>query len=88
MLAAVVSVDEATLQAELAKLASAEILFRKGSPPHCAYLFKHALLEEALHNALEETERRQFHQKVGEVMEARFPQVAHSQPELLALAFH
>ncbi len=87
MLAAVVSVDEATLQAELAKLADAEILFRKGSPPHCAYLFKHALLEEALHNALEETERRQFHRKVGEVMEARFPQLADNQPELLALHF-
>ena len=87
LLAAVVSVDEPTLQVELAKLAEAEILFRKGSPPRCAYLFKHALLEEALHNALETGERRQFHRKVGEVMEARFPQMADNQPELLALHF-
>ena len=87
LLAAVVSVDEMTLQAELAKLAGAEILFSKGSPPRCAYHFKHALLEEALHNALEEDERRQFHQQVAEVMEARFPQSAENQPELLALHF-
>jgi predicted ATPase len=60
LLAAVVSVDETTLQAELAKLESAEILFSKGAPPRCAYCFKHALLEEALHNALEGTQRRQF----------------------------
>ncbi|HET6406849.1 MAG TPA: SpoIIE family protein phosphatase, partial [Chthoniobacteraceae bacterium] len=87
LLAAVVSVDEATLQAELAKLADAEILFRNGTPPRCAYLFKHALLEEALHNALEETQRRQFHRQVAEVMEARFPLSAENQPELLALHF-
>lgn len=87
MLAAVVSVDEPTLHAELAKLASAEILFSKGSPPRCAYLFKHALLEEALHNALEETQRRQFHRQVAEVMEARFPHLTENQPELLALHF-
>ncbi len=87
MLAAVVSVDEPTLQAELAKLADAEILFSKGSPPRCAYLFKHALLEEALQNALEETQRRQFHRQVAEVMEASFPLSAENQPELLALHF-
>jgi predicted ATPase len=87
MLAAVVSVDEPTLQAELAKLAGAEILFSKGLPPRCTYLFKHALLEEALHNALEEAPRRRFHQQVAEVMEARFPDSARNQPELLAMHF-
>jgi len=87
VLAAVVSVDEPTLQAELAKLAGAEILFLKGEPPHCAYLFKHALLEEALHSSLPEAERRQFHRQVAEVMEARFPQAAETQPELLARHF-
>jgi predicted ATPase len=87
LLAAVVSVDEPTLQAELAKLAGAEILFSKGSPPRCAYLFKHALLEEALHNALEEAQRRRFHRQVAEVMEARFPHSVENQPELLALHF-
>ncbi len=38
------TVDEPTLQAELAKLVQAEILYPKGRPPRCTYIFKHALL--------------------------------------------
>jgi len=87
MLAAVSSVDESTLQAELEKLAGAEILYVKGQPPRCAYQFKHALLEEALRSALDETKRQQFHRQVAEVMESQFPQSAEEQPELLALHF-
>ena len=87
LLAAVVNVDEPTLQAELAKLTRAEILHIKGPPPNCAYQFKHALLEEALHSALDEPEKRQIHRHVAEVMETRFPQSAAIQPELLAQHF-
>lgn len=86
-LAAVVNVDESMLQAELAKLAAAEILYIKGQPPRCAYQFKHALLEEALHGALEEPQRRQIHRQVAEAIEARFPQTVRTQPELLAQHF-
>jgi predicted ATPase/energy-coupling factor transporter ATP-binding protein EcfA2 len=87
LLAAVVSVDEPTLHLELAKLSGAEILHAKGQPPQCAYQFKHALLEEALHGALDDQERRRFHRRVAEVMEERFPQSATTQPELLAQHF-
>ncbi|MEP6672942.1 MAG: AAA family ATPase, partial [Chthoniobacter sp.] len=87
LLAAVVSVDEPTLQAELAKLSGAEILFSKGQPPRCAYQFKHALLEEALHGSIEEVQRRLFHRQIAEVMEAHFPHSVETQPELLAHHF-
>lgn len=87
MLAAVSSVDEPTLQAELDKLAVAEILYVKGQPPRCAYQFKHALLEEALRAALDGTKRQQFHRQVAEVIESQFPQSAEAQPELIALHF-
>ena len=86
-LAAVVSLDEPTLQAELAKLAEAEILYLKGQPPDCTCMFKHTLLEEALHSALEAAERRRCHQRVAEVMEAHFSQSAETQPEVLAHHF-
>ena len=49
LLAAVAGLGEAALQAELAKLVEAEILFPKGRPPRCTYLFKHALIEDALY---------------------------------------
>jgi len=84
LLAAVVSVNEETLQAELEKLVSAGILNVKGHPPGCTYLFRHALLEEALHAAIEEQKRRRFHQRIAEVMEARFTHLVETQPELLA----
>lgn len=87
LLAAIAPVDEPTLQAELATLVGANILFPKGNPPRCAYLFKHTLLEEALHSALNDEQRRQFHRNVAEVMEMRFPQSSENQPELLALHF-
>ena len=79
--------DEPTLQAELAKLVQAEILYQKGRPPRCTYIFKHALLEDALYNALVKGKRQQFHRRIAEVLEARFPQTAETQPELLAHHF-
>jgi class 3 adenylate cyclase/predicted ATPase len=84
LLAAVSALDEVALQAELAKLAQAEILYPKGRPPRCTYLFKHALLEDALYNALVKGKRQQFHRRIAEVLEARFPQTVETQPELLA----
>ena len=87
LLAAVANVDEPTLQAELAKLVQAEILYPKGRPPRCTYIFKHALLEDALYNALVKGKRQQFHRRIAEVLEARFPQTAETQPELLAHHF-
>ena len=87
LLAAMVAVDEQTLRAELAKLVSADILYVKGQLPRCAYLFKHALLEEALYAAIDEPKRRQFHQRIAKIMEAQFPQSVEMQPELLAEHF-
>ena len=84
LLAAIVTVNEETLQAELAKLVSAGILYVKGQPPASTYLFKHAMLEEALHGAIDEPQHRRFHQQVAEVMEARFKHLVETQPELLA----
>ncbi|HET9378489.1 MAG TPA: SpoIIE family protein phosphatase, partial [Chthoniobacterales bacterium] len=87
LLAAVVPVDEQTLRAELAKLVSAGILYVKGQPPRCAYLFKHTLLEEALYSGIDQPRRQLFHQKVAEVMEEKFTNSAETQPELLAEHF-
>jgi serine/threonine protein kinase/predicted ATPase len=84
VLAAVAGVDEPTLQAELAELVHAEILYPKGPLPRCTYIFKHALLEEALYNALIKSKRQQFHRRIAAVLEERFPQTAQTQPELLA----
>ena len=87
LLAAVANVDEPTLQAELAKLVRAEILYPKGRVPRCPYIFKHALVEDALYNALMKGKRQQFHGRIAEALEARFPQTTATQPELVAHHF-
>jgi predicted ATPase len=84
LLAAVAGLDEPMLQAELAKLVKAEILYSKSRPPRCTYIFKHALLEDALYNALVKNRRQQYHQRIVEALETRFPQTVEAQPELLA----
>jgi class 3 adenylate cyclase/tetratricopeptide (TPR) repeat protein len=84
LLAAVATLDEPTLQAELAKLVQAEILYQKGRLPRCSYIFKHALLEDAAYNALVKDKRQQFHQRIAEVLATHFPQTVETQPELLA----
>ena len=87
LLAAVATVDEATLQAELAKLVQAEILYAKGRPPRCSYIFKHALLEDALYNTLVKGKRQQFHKRIAEAMESKPELAGATQPELLAHHF-
>ncbi len=87
LLAAVATVDEPTLQAELTQLVQAEILYSKGRPPRCTYIFKHALLEDALYNALVKGKRQQFHLRIAETLESQFPQTTETRPELLAHHF-
>jgi class 3 adenylate cyclase/predicted ATPase len=87
LLAAVAAMDEPTLQSELGRLAQADILYAKGRPPRCTYTFKHALLEDALYNALVKARRQEFHRRTGEVLESHFPQTADTQPELLGHHF-
>ena len=87
LLSAVANMEEADLQSELDKLVRAEILFRKGRPPGCTYLFKHALLEDALYNSLVKSKRQEFHRRAALALEIQFPQTAEHRPELLAHHF-
>jgi serine/threonine protein kinase/tetratricopeptide (TPR) repeat protein len=87
LLAAVATMDEADLLAELDKLVRAEILFQKGRPPACTYLFKHALLEDALYNSLVKNKRQEFHRRAALALESGFSQTVECRPELLAHHF-
>ncbi len=87
LLAAVSDLDEQTLQIELAKLVRAEILYAKGRVPRCQYTFKHALVEDALYNSLLKVKRQQFHGRIAEALESRFPETTATRPELVAHHF-
>jgi class 3 adenylate cyclase/predicted ATPase len=87
LLRSVSTLDEASLRAELAKLVDAEVLIQKGQPPNCSYTFKHALIQDAAYLSMLKSKRQQCHQRIAEGLEARFPETASVQPELLAHHF-
>jgi hypothetical protein len=76
--------DEAVLRAELRKLVDAGLLFPKGAYPRTAYTFKHALIQDAAYQSLVKKARQHLHRRVAEALEAGFPDVVETQPELLA----
>ena len=84
LLQAIAPQDEDTLQAGLAQLVAAELLYQRGRPPRARYLFKHALIQDAAYASLLKRTRQQVHQQIAQVLEARFPALVETQPELVA----
>jgi predicted ATPase len=84
LLQAVSSLDEATLQHGLRQLVEAELVYQRGTPPHATYMCKHALIQEAAYQSLLRSTRQQYHQRIAQVLEARFPALVETQPELVA----
>lgn len=75
---------DATLLEELNRLVSAGLLYRRGLLSRAKYIFKHALVQEALHHSLVKKQRRHYHKVIGEILEEKYPAVAEIQPELVA----
>jgi predicted ATPase len=84
LLQAVSPWDEGTVQQGLHQLVEAELLYRRGLPPQATYLFKHTLIQETAYQSLLRSTRQQHHQHIAYVLEARFPEICETQPELVA----
>jgi class 3 adenylate cyclase/predicted ATPase len=84
LLAAVVQKRKEELDSDLDRLIAAGLLFRHGTPPHANYLFKHALVQDAAYSTLLREPRRELHARIADILESQFPEIAESQPELLA----
>jgi TOMM system kinase/cyclase fusion protein len=84
LLQAVSPWDEGTLQRGLHQLVAAEFLYQQGLPPQVTYRFKHALIQDAAYQSLLKSTRQQYHQRIAQVLEARFPELCETQPELVA----
>ena len=84
LLQAVVRKPEAELRSALDRILAAGLLFRQGVPPDATYLFKHALVQDAAYGTLLREPRRSLHARIAETLESQFPEIAESQPELLA----
>jgi class 3 adenylate cyclase len=84
LLQAVSPWDEGTLRRGLQQLVEAEFLYQQGLPPQATYTFKHALIQEAAYQSLLWSTRQQYHQRIAQALEAQFPEIIGTQPELVA----
>jgi class 3 adenylate cyclase/tetratricopeptide (TPR) repeat protein len=84
MISALAGIEEGMLQSGLGQLVVDELLYQRGRPPRSRYLFKHALIQDAAYQSLLKRTRQQYHQHVAKLLEDRFPEVASTQPELVA----
>ncbi|MBV8892769.1 MAG: AAA family ATPase, partial [Acidobacteria bacterium] len=84
LLHAVSPLAEERLQGELRQLVEKELVYQRGVPPRAQYRFKHALIQDTAYQALLKSTRRQYHQRIAQVLEEKFPENRETQPELLA----
>jgi predicted ATPase len=84
LLDAVARVSQATLLEGLEQLVRSDLLGQRGAPPQSRYIFKHALIRDAAFQSVLNARRRELHERIAEVLASRFPEVAETEPELLA----
>jgi class 3 adenylate cyclase/predicted ATPase len=84
LIASVVRRDEPELRTALGQLADAGLLFCRGVPPQAAYLFKHALVQDAAYATLLRTRRRELHARIATVLQDEYGDHGEARPELLA----
>jgi tetratricopeptide (TPR) repeat protein len=84
LIAAVAPMQQAQLEDALARLTESGLAFRRGTPPDAVYTFKHALVQDAAYDSLLKSRRQELHAKIARVIEARFPNMRDTEPEVLA----
>ena len=84
LLGAVAEKPEREMASALDRLVAAGLVFRQGVQPHATYLFKHALVQDAAYGTLLREPRRALHARIALTIEKQFPEIAESQPQLLA----
>ncbi|MGO8920103.1 MAG: AAA family ATPase [Stellaceae bacterium] len=85
LLAAVAGVGDGELDAALARLVEAGLVFQRGNLAEGRYSFKHALVQEAAYESLLRSRREPLHAAIGRTLEASG--AAASEPEIAAHHF-
>jgi class 3 adenylate cyclase/predicted ATPase len=84
LLEAVSSTSQRSLREGLVQLVRSDLLLRRGTPPNSRYVFKHALIRDAAFQLVLNTRKRDLHEKIADTLADRFPDIAETEPELLA----
>ena len=84
LMAIVAERPERELKETLGRLVEAGLIFQRGEPPRSNFLFKHGLLQDVAYSTLLRGPRRSLHARIAQAIEEMFPEIAESQPELVA----
>jgi class 3 adenylate cyclase/tetratricopeptide (TPR) repeat protein len=76
--------DPAGLRHEVERLVAADLVVPVAPPPRETYAFRHALIQDAAYGTLLRGERRALHERIARVLQERFPEIAATQPEIVA----
>jgi tetratricopeptide (TPR) repeat protein len=76
--------QDSALADGLEQLVASGLVFRRGEPPYATYLFKHALVQDAVYGTLLLTRRKVLHGQLAQVFEAHFHDIVERGPEVLA----
>jgi class 3 adenylate cyclase len=87
LLIAVAEMPEAQVVYGIDTLVASGLAFRRGMAPDADYSFKHALVRDAAYSTLLRSQRQELHARIGKRLEEYFPEIANTQPELLAHHF-
>ena len=84
LLADVAQLDEQDLQHELSVLVDADLLHQRGFFPRARFTFRHALVQDVAYGSLLRSAKQDWHGRIADSITTRTPQLAETQPELLA----
>jgi class 3 adenylate cyclase/tetratricopeptide (TPR) repeat protein len=84
LLRAISPLPQSELETALGRLVASELVFQRGALPDAVYRFKHALVQDAVHDSLLRSTRQQLHAQIAEAFETHFPDLMETQPEILA----
>ena len=79
--------DPDELQPALKRLLEADLLNQRHNSSDTAYLFKHALIQEAIYESMPLETRQQYHEQIALTLVAHVPDMVETQPELVAHHF-
>jgi predicted ATPase len=87
LLSAAAGLPKNKLDEALEQLTKAELIFCRGAPPQAVYRFKHTLVRDAAYESLLKSRRAQLHAALADAFEQKFPEIADTQPEIVAHHF-
>jgi predicted ATPase len=84
LISAVTPWPEDVLKDALKRLTASGLAVRRGTRLEATYSFKHALVQETAYDSLLKSDRQQLHKKIARTIEERFPNIKHTEAEVLA----